>query len=550
MTQIRLLAAEVADAIAAGEVIERPASVIKELVENALDAGARRVSVDVVGAGRTSIRVSDDGAGIHGEELPLAFMRHATSKVATLADLETISSLGFRGEALASIAAVADVTCQSGGARLRIRAGELVERGAAPITSGTTFEVRDLFANVPARLKFLKSNATEVAAIKDVMNAYAVLHHDVRFELTIEGRKVLSSPGDGSARRALAAVHGQNVAAEMLEIASDQLRGMVSQPRLSRGSRDAIVLAVNRRPIVSRSLSFALEDCYQGRLERGRHPIAAIDITIDPSLVDVNVHPSKREVRFREESAIFSVLQRAVRAALDGSSPYRYRPTQTVEAAPLQTMPLITHEARAVLAPWTAAVAEAQHTGVLRPIGQAGPGYLVAEGPDGIVFVDQHAAHERILYNRLLDDLRSGKGMSQPLLMPQAIDVEPAMMAAAANHKAELAAMGLELEEFGPRSLRITAVPAQLPAGRATEAVLETLAALADSRGDGATESAAASLACHSAVKFGDVLDLAEQRRLLADLETASEGVTCPHGRPTRLVMEWQDIKRHFRRNY
>ena len=545
-----MLAPEVADAIAAGEVIERPASVVKELVENALDAGAHRVSVDVVGAGRTSIRISDDGSGIDGAELPLAFMRHATSKVSTLSDLETISSLGFRGEALASIAAVADVTCQSGGSQLRIRAGKLVEEGAAPLTAGTTFEVRDLFANVPARLKFMKSNVTEVAAIKDVMNAYAVLHHGVRFELSIDGRKVLSSPGDGSARRALTAVHGQNVAAEMLEIIGDQVSGMVSQLRLSRGSRDAIVLAVNRRPISSRSLLFALEDCYQGRLERGRHPIAAIDIVIDPSLVDVNVHPAKREVRFREEAAIFSALQRAVRVALDGSSPYRYRPVEHVEAARPRTTPLIVHEATAELAPAVTALATASQPGVLRPIGQAGPGYLVAEGPDGIVFVDQHAAHERVLYNRLLEGLRTGKGLSQPLLMPQAIDVEPAMIAAAANHKAELSAMGLELEEFGPRSLRITAVPTELSSGRATDAVLETLAALADNRGDGAAESAAASLACHSAVKFGDVLDLAEQRRLLADLETASEGVTCPHGRPTRLVMDWQDLKRHFRRNY
>ena len=187
---------------------------------------------------------------------------------------------------------------------------------------------------------------------------------------------------------------------------------------------------------------------------------------------------------------------------------------------------------------------------MLRPIGQVGPGYLVAEGPDGLVLVDQHAAHERVLYNRLLERLRTGRGMTQPLLMPQAVDVEPRLIAAAADHRADLANLGLEYEEFGPRSLRITAVPVEMPAGRATAAVQETLAALADNRGEGALEKAAAALACHSAVRFGDTLDLAEQRRLLVDLEAAEESVTCPHGRPTRLLVDWQDLRRHFRRNY
>ena len=202
-----------------------------------------------------------------------------------------------------------------------------------------------------------------------------------------------------------------------------------------------------------------------------------------------------------------------------------------------------------------AAVADAETNGhatngVLRPLGQAGPGYLVAEGPHGLVLVDQHAAHERVLYNRLLERLRTGRGASQPLLIPQAVDVEPALIAVAADHRAELANMGLEYEEFGPRSVRITVVPTELPSGRATAAIQETLAALAENRGDGGIQKAAAALACHSAVRFGDTLDIAEQRRLLADLEAAAESITCPHGRPTRLLVEWQELTRHFRRNY
>lgn len=551
MSTIHLLAPDIADAIAAGEVIERPASVVKELVENALDANARRITIDVRGAGKISIRVSDDGEGISAEDLQMAFVRHATSKVTNLADLDAIATLGFRGEALASIASVADVECSSSGARIRVRSGSVVEHGAGPLLPGVTLEVKDLFANVPARLKFLKSDATEVAAIKDVVSAFALLHPHVRFQLTIDARSAVSSTGDGDRRRAVGSVHGLPVAAEMLEmIGMPLVTGMVSQPRMSRGSRDGIVLAVNGRPISSRPLLYALEDCYQGMLERGRHPIAVIDIGIDPELVDVNVHPAKREVRFREEGAVFSALQRAVRAALGGSEPYHYHSAGTTPAA-IERGPssqLTLHEASASVA--IAEVGNRVAETVLRPIGQVGPGYLVAEGPDGLVLVDQHAAHERILYNRLLERLRTGRGMTQPLLMPQAVDVEPRLIAAAADHRADLANLGLEYEEFGPRSLRITAVPVEMPAGRATAAVQETLAALADNRGEGALEKAAAALACHSAVRFGDTLDLAEQRRLLVDLEAADEAVTCPHGRPTRLLVEWQDLRRHFRRNY
>ncbi len=551
MSGIHRLPQEVADAIAAGEVIERPASVVKELIENALDAEARRITVDVRGAGRTSIRVNDDGSGIEAAELHLAFVRHATSKVAALPDLNAITTLGFRGEALASIAAVADVECSSGGARIHLRAGDVLEQGAGPLLPGANVEVRDLFANVPARLKFLKSDATEVAAIRDTVASYALLHPHVKFQLTIDGRVALSTPGDGDRRRSSAAVHGAAVAAEMLEIVGLPLiKGIVSQPRVSRGSRDWIVLAVNARPIASRTLLYALEECYQGRLERGRHPVAVLDIGIDPELVDVNVHPAKREVRFRDENAVFAAVQRAVRAALGGSEPFFYRAPSTAVATSTFNAGAAESPARAGVAVQDLATREAPAEAPLRPLGQIGQGYIVAEGPQGLVLVDQHAAHERILYNRLLARLRDGKGMTQPLLMPAAIDVEPALMAAASDHASGLAALGLELEEFGPRSLRITSIPAEMPVSRATKAVQETLAALAENRSDGAIEKAAAELACHSAVRFGDVLDVAEQRRLLTDLEQAEESITCPHGRPTRLLVEWQELKRHFRRNY
>jgi DNA mismatch repair protein MutL len=552
---IRQLPPQVADAIAAGEVVERPASVVKELVENALDAGARRVSVEVRGAGRTLVRVADDGGGIPAAELRLAFQRHATSKVATLADLTAITSLGFRGEALASIAAVADVECRSGGGRVRVRAGAVVEETAGIPVPGTTIEVRDLFANTPARLKFLKSEATEAAACVRVVQSYALLYPEVRFELSAEGRSSLRTPGDGDPLAAAAAALGAAVAAELLPVDGEGVRGLVSQPRLSRGTRDALLLAVNRRPAASRALLYAVEECYVGQLERGRYPVAVLDVSVDPGTVDVNVHPAKREVRFHAERAVFASLQRAVRGALGSSAPYRLQPAPA---------PAVVREAPAAAAAWRprdhdapapllpAPAAPAGQGPPLRPLGQVLDGYLVAESEDGVVLVDQHAAHERVLYNRFLARLeqRSLAATSQALLLPETVDLDPAQLAAAVDNGERLRALGFELEPFGPRSVRVIAAPAETPPDRALSALRELLTVLTGARGDRGRSEVAASLACHSAVRFGDRLDPAEQRRLLAELEVADQSITCPHGRPTRLLLSWSDLKRHFRRNY
>jgi DNA mismatch repair protein MutL len=547
----------VADAIAAGEVVERPAAVVKELVENSLDAGAHRVEVEVRGSGRTLIRVVDDGAGIPGEELELAFQRHATSKVEQLSDLDAISTLGFRGEALASVAAVADVECRSRGAAIRLRGSQVLERGAAPPVPGTVVEVRDLFAQTPARLKFLKSDATETAACVRVVHSYALLYPEVRFHMTVDGRTALRTPGSGDPRAAVAAVLGPQVAAELREVAGDGTRGMVSEPRLSRRSRDAILLAVNRRPIVSRALSFAVEECYLGSLERGRHPITVLDLALDPQEVDVNVHPAKREVRFRAEGAVFARVQQAVRAALTGSQPYRL--AAPASARPLQaTQPdlnrVSVHEPRPSYRAGPVAPAPvgarraAPDDGVLRALGQVQDSYLIAESAEGVVLIDQHAAHERVLYNRFLSRLREGPLPSQALLLPQTVEAEPAMVAAAADNNQRLRRAGFQVEPFGPGQLRVLAGPAETGPERVVPALLDLLSVLAESRPEDSQERMAASLACHSAVRFGDVLDPMEQRRLLRELEGTEHSITCPHGRPTRLVLTWQELQRHFRR--
>ena len=537
---IRQLPPEVADAIAAGEVVERPASVVKELVENSLDAGARRVSIEVRGAGRGLIRVADDGEGIPTDQLALAFLRHATSKVQRLEDLAAMGTLGFRGEALASIAAVSEVDCRTRGAQIRLRAGALVDEGAAAPTPGTVIEVRDLFGNTPARLKFLKSDATENGAANQVVRTYAVLRPDVRFELVVDGRRALATAGDADRRAALGAVLGAQVAEAMLPVEAEGVRGMVSEPRLSRGSREAIVLAVNSRPVASHRLQHALEQAYLGRLERGRYPVAVLDLTLPAAEVDLNVHPAKREVRFRDEGALYGLVQRAVLAALGGSRVFAM-PLQTVAAGPAPRTSDIALQIEPAPAPPAT---------LLRPLGQVLDGYLVAEGPDGIILIDQHAAHERVLYNRFLSRLRGAPAPSQPLLLPQVVELEPSLVAAAADHGERLNALGFEVESFGQGAVQVRAAPVETPAGRIEEALLDLLSSLAGSRAEDRQERAAASIACHSAVRFGDVLDVAEQRRLLADLETAEESITCPHGRPTRLLVEWQELTRHFRRNY
>jgi DNA mismatch repair protein MutL len=549
---IRVLPGHVADAIAAGEVVERPASVLKELVENALDAGARRLTIEVRGAGRTLIRIADDGAGIPPEELELAFRRHATSKVADLPDLHDIATLGFRGEALASVAAVADVECRSQGARIRLRGGSVVEQGAAMPTPGTVLEVRDLFAQTPARLKFLKAETTETAACVKAAQTYALLYPEVRFDVSVEGRTAVRSPGSGDLRAAISAVLGPAVAREMLEVASDEVRGMVSEPRLSRGSRDAMLLAVNRRPITSRALGYALEECYLGMLEKGRYPVTVLDLVVDPELLDVNVHPTKREVRFTSERTLFGAVQRAVRGALNGSRPYEVRAAAPASpaspASPAVAHPFV-HEARPAF-PSSPAPPPAAGDGVLRPLGQVQDSYLLAESEDGVVLIDQHAAHERVLYNRFLRQLAGEPAAAQPLLLPETVEADPAEVAAAVEHGDELAALGFSVEEFGPGMLRILAGPAATPPERLREAVQELCSVLAEGRPNDLRERLAASFSCHSAVRFGDALDGAEQRRLLEELEVAEQSVTCPHGRPTRLVLSWQELERHFRRTY
>ena len=582
---IRLLPPVVADAIAAGEVVERPASVVKELCENALDAGARRIDVDVEGGGLVRIRVSDDGQGIAADQLPLAVARHATSKIADAGDLERIHSLGFRGEALASIAAVADVVLVSrtanadAGARLRVRAAETLDAGPVAAAPGTTVEVRDLFSATPARLRFLRSPRAEAAACTRVVADLALTHPEVALGCRNEGRTGVRTPG-GILRDALRAVLGP-AAAELVEIsgAGDvAISGAISEPRAHRAARDGLVLVVNRRRVHNRSLLFAIEEAYRGLLPGGRHPYGLVAVDLDAAMVDVNVHPAKREVRFREEGRVFAAVQRACWEAVQGGRAYSASPVWDAvpgeaEASPAATLavrdaagerpgPTMAAPARGAVVLGTApALGDTDESGPgagvaglapLLALGQSGSAWMVAESPLGVVLVDPHAAHEKVVYAELLAawDRPAAAVASQLLLIPAVVECDAERLARLEANAELVAAAGFAVETFGPGLVRCTAVPvasAASDAGRLVRDLLDTLDAAAAPASE-RRHRVAALVACHAAVRFGDALGLAEQQRLLDRLAVTPGGLTCPHGRPTVMLLDDAALRRAFRR--
>jgi DNA mismatch repair protein MutL len=562
---IRILPPIVAARIAAGEVVERPASVAKELLENALDAGARRVAVEVVDGGVTLLRVADDGCGVPAAEAPLAFARHATSKLVDLEDLARLTTLGFRGEALPSIASVAEVGFltrareEPTATLLRLRYGELVEQRRAARAPGTTVTVEDLFGAQPARRKFLKARATEAGHVAQVTTQLALARPDVAFALALDGRPALTTPGGGDARAALAAVYGAEVAAALLELpaaaASDdgvRVRGYVSPSGLHRGTRGAITLVVNGRVVSARALLHALEEAYHTLLPVGRHPLALLWIAVPPSELDVNVHPTKQEVRFLRERAVCAAVYRAVQAAVGAS---RAIPVVRALEPPAPEPPAPVVPATAAPAPlWEPAPPEAAQPtarprlGGLRVLGQVALTYITAEGAAGLYLIDQHAAHERVLLEQLRRT-RPGGEQVQYLLEPQVVELTAAQAAALHGHLADLAALGFVVEAFGPRALLLRAIPAALRPTTIARVLQETCEALAhEAPATDWREAVCLLLACKTAVKAGQLLTLEEMRALLEQLDEAELGQTCAHGRPTALLLTHGQLEREFGR--
>ena len=570
---IRILDPNLASKIAAGEVVERPASVVKELVENSLDAGATRITVEIQGGGIDLIRVTDDGEGIPVLDLELAVERHATSKIAQESDLQGITTMGFRGEALPSIASVSHMVLTSRergtnqGAFIRVNGGIIERKGAVGCPEGTSVTVNDLFANVPARRKFLRSVAAESGRIRTVVARLALAYPHIRLQLVSNGKESFSSPGNGSFRDTLASAYDHQTVDGLLEISGAdgegrRMWGYVSPPSLHRANRSAINFYVNRRWVQSRLLLQAVEEAYRGLLMDGRHPVVALHLELPLAEVDVNVHPAKCEVRFHHEGSIFSLVQRTAREALVAQSPVPLVAPQPAAATHFRRDPAPAEEGREQPPLWSTLIppntqSPVEHSPAdmpatlptLRVIGQATSTYIIAEGPGGVYLIDQHAAHERVVYEQVSRQARERQPEVQGLLEPHAVELLPAQIQTLEAWSDLLAAYGFQGEPFGEGTYLLRGVTGGLKNTSPEQLLGEALDLLAQARDPAqAGDSLAASIACHSAVRAGDILSPQEMVALVRQLEATESPHTCPHGRPTMLHISAGNLEREFGR--
>jgi DNA mismatch repair protein MutL len=558
--ELHVLPPDVVSRIAAGEVIERPSSVVKELVENALDAGARKISVECRGGGVELICVADNGLGISAHYAETAFLRHATSKIGTLDDLVHVLTLGFRGEALPSIAAVADIELSTStggdesGTYLYLHGGTVTQRDVRPRARGTTIAVRRLFRHFPARLKFMKSESTENGHSAQVVTQYALGFPSVAFSLLLEDRVALRTPGDGDVREVVAELYGAELARAMVAIQfqSDTLMvsGLVAPASFSRSGRSHQSTFVNHRWVRSPLLQRAIDDAFRGLLSDGRNAVAVVNLGMPSDRLDVNVHPSKAQVKFADEQAVFRAVRDALRAAID---------TTRIASEPrgIVLAPQGTQSAWAVgepessnqyVASTPATTSGSESLPPLRVLGQVLTTYVIAEGPDGLYLIDQHAAHERIMYEALAARGNAGTARVQGLLEPLTVDLTPAEDAIFAASHSELESLGFDIEVFGDRSYLLRSIPAALADSDPVSLLRDALHELAGTARRDLHEGVMTTLACHTAVRAGQQLTQEEMRRLIQELERCAQPRTCPHGRPTVVRFDIAQLERLFGR--
>ncbi len=582
---IRILDPRVAQQVAAGEVVDRPASVVKELVENSLDAGAERVEVEIEDGGTSRILVRDSGSGMTPEDAKLSVLRHATSKIRSIGDIEAVTTLGFRGEALPSVASVSSFclttsTGEGAGTKIVVEGGGEAEVSPASHPKGTTVLVDRLLYNVPARRAFLKGSRAERAAITEVLTHLAVAHPQVAFRLSEKGRDHLSLPAARDLRERLAQLWGVAKARALREVEYEsgafRITGYAALPSLTQSSRAHQTISVNGRFVRADNLHRGLDDAYRTTVPAGRYPPAALDIVVDPRRVDVNVHPTKQVVRFSDERAARAAVATAVREAIEwrpaapaasprsappafvqerfSAPPSPYRPSRAAESQPPYpaASPQSLQEAREriseVSRPLSDLLAaeprpepspepqELPERGALPPleelrvIGQLGAGYILVEEPEALWIVDQHVAHERAILDRLTDS--DEPATMQSLLVPEVVELSPGEAELAAESLEELAVYGFEAEPFGPRSVRVTSVISTLADRDVAGGFRDALAAVAGiGPGHRREERILATIACHSAVKMGDRLSQPEMEALIKDWLTSRLPATCPHGR-------------------
>ena len=553
---IRVLRTEIVSKIAAGEVIERPASVVKELIENSLDAGATQITIEAQGGGVEMMKVSDNGAGIASSELELAFHRHATSKIGNLEDLEKISSLGFRGEALPSIAAVAEVEIltktppDSVGSYMHLTKGEVARKENRARPQGTTVTIHHLFRYVPARLKFLRSPNTENSQIAHLVSQYALAFPEVRFSLILDKRQSLRTTGNGDLRDVVNELYGPEVSQRMLKIEQREdltgVTGLTSPPVLARSNRKYLSFFVNRRWVHSPLLTRATEDAYHGLLMDGQHPLTVLNISLPAEELDVNVHPAKAHIKFCHEQTVFRSVQKAIEEVLDRT------PIASSKSVPFSSGSQQWQRPRMITDNEPAFVVSQLPTlelPVLRILGQLANTYVVAEGPDGLYLIDQHAAHERILYDRILAQWSQKAVEVQGLLQPVTIEFSPREEETLRAGNQFLAEFGFTIEPFGNRSYLIRAMPAVMAGSNIIEMVTGLLGTLASKEGlNRLEEKIAESLACHGAIRAGQQLSNEEMKELIKDLEQTKQPRTCPHGRPTMIHLSARQLEKEFGR--
>ena len=565
-SRIKILDNDLINKISAGEVIERPASVVKELIENSIDAGATRVTVQVSDAGKKLILVSDNGSGMTKAELELAVQRHATSKITSLDDLFSIRTLGFRGEALPSIAAVSRFEAVSSGARVVVEGGKLAKSEDYGGPQGTSIEVRDLFYNTPARLKFLKTNYTEQGHIIDAVTKTALSRPSVAFRLRLDGADTLMTSGGGDLLDAVVSIYGAELAESLLPVQFEKdgikVCGLVSKPNISRVDRNYESFFVNGRFVRYFLLNRALEDAYRTLIPGNRYPVGILFIEIDPGEVDVNVHPAKREIKFKKAREVMSVLTSGVASGLSkllgdqdiGPSTLRQDSGQAGSGQGYQEMREWKPEMMEIFSetgPRTSDLGlrtlEVTDVQPLIPIYQHKNTYIICTDGEDIIFIDQHAAHERIIFDELQTVPAQGIApQQQSLLVPENLEFTAKESAVIEENLEEIKQLGFDIEAFGKNSFVVRSVPNMLTKVPAKEMLLELLSEL--SSVEKRKENIFKMIACKAAIKAGDRLSTEEMNQLIKDLYKTENPLTCPHGRPTMVKLSQADFERMFGR--
>ncbi len=582
---IKILPDKLINKIAAGEVVERPASVVKELIENSIDAGATEIFIDIEQAGKRLIRVVDNGAGMSREDARIAFERHATSKISSESDLEAIRTMGFRGEALSSIASVSQVrmlTATRGaaaGTLIELDGGTVKNASDSAAPPGTSIEVDHLFYNTPARLKFLKSAATEFSHVISAVSHQAMAHPDIRFKLTHNKKIVLDLPVSQGIKERAFQIYGKELSDHVIEFSGGRdgvhISGLLARPDFTRSDRTYQDFYINGRYVKNASLTHALYEAYRDLLMRDRHPVGFIFIGLDPSFVDVNVHPAKAEVRFRNQSQIHDLVRDVVREALRG---HRQPMHSEVHAVGAQTGTTYADRVKEAIADFGSRISDLeipqahQHpiqysqtptyntqytirnpqSELLFPLAQVLDSFIVAQFNDGMALIDQHAAHERVLFEKLQDQFATGNIPIQNLLIPVQVELGPAERELLSEYLPELSRLGFIIEDFGGNSFMIKAAPSLLTGGDDKRLLLDILDELKvhgkSSKMDELRDEVLSVMACHPAIKVHRKLSILEMERLISELFSCRMPHSCPHGRPTVVRFSMEEIKKMFKR--